>query len=73
MIEFKAFEAEVLQYVKDDRWLHILPSVPEDCRLRFISAIQAGVAMPFAFDLVLVSKHMKDNEFEKKLEEITVR
>ncbi|HEY1030274.1 MAG TPA: hypothetical protein VGD89_00755 [Flavipsychrobacter sp.] len=73
MIDYKAFETAVKEIVAEDRWLHILPAVPDGLRSRFLSAIKAGIGMPYAFDLVLVSKSMTDSAFEQKLRDITIR
>lgn len=72
MSDYKEFEAAVLRHITGDRWLHILPSVPADSRQRFLLAVQGGVALPQAYDLILVSKQMTDNEFAQKLRDITI-
>lgn len=52
-------------------WEHILPGVPQEYRERFINTIEKGVHMPMAFDLILMTKKLSDDEFYKKLEEQT--
>ena len=71
MIGFEDFITEVKKISSDfNNWAHVLPSVPVAHRLRYIEAVRAGLPMATAFDLVLLTANMNNNDFEKKLEEI---
>lgn len=54
-----------------EEWQHILPGVPPVYRARFIKVLDRGIDMPTAFDLVLVTKHMSNKEFQDKLDEMS--
>ncbi len=70
MKDRKEFEKQVKILVPgNDKWMHILHAVPEEHSHRFLDALQKGINMPTAFDLVLVSKHMTDTDFHQKLKE----
>ncbi|MBS1779386.1 MAG: hypothetical protein JST70_08665 [Bacteroidetes bacterium] len=50
----------------DEKWLHVLPEVPAEHRMRFIKVLESGIDIPLAFDLVLVTRAMDDAAFEAR-------
>jgi len=70
MMSYEEFESKVCSLQNgDEDWLHVLPGVPADHRMRFIKVLESGIDIPLAFDLVLVTRTMEDAEFEKRWQE----
>ncbi|MGN6478186.1 MAG: hypothetical protein ACTHKV_13255 [Flavipsychrobacter sp.] len=70
MMSYEEFESKVTSLQNgDEDWLHVLPGVPAEHRMRFIKVLESGIDIPLAFDLVLVTRTMEDAEFEKRWQE----
>ncbi len=65
MLQYKEFEKAIRSATGDafQRWMHLLPAVPVGQRYRYIVTIEAGFDMPTAFDYVLVSQTIPDEEY----------
>ncbi len=70
MIKYADFEEAVASVVGDiSNWRHILPAVPYAHRRRYIITIQEGFEMPVAFDMVMASLTLYEEDYLKFLEE----
>lgn len=71
MSGYRKFEEKVHERVgADNEWLHILAGIPVNGRNRFLLLLDHDVDMPTAFDIILVTKEMTDEDFLKKLEDV---
>lgn len=55
----------------NEKWLHILPSIRLEHRQRYIQLLEKGMDMPKAFDLLLLTKNVSDEEFKSKLQDLS--
>lgn len=70
MIKYADFEEAVASVVGDiSNWRHILPAIPYAHRRRYIITIQEGFEMPVAFDMVMASLTLYEEDYLKFLEE----
>ncbi|MEZ5016941.1 MAG: hypothetical protein R2800_07800 [Flavipsychrobacter sp.] len=65
MLQYKEFEKAIKSATGDafQRWMHLLPAIPMQQRYRYIVTIEAGFDMPTAFDYVMVSQTIPDEEY----------
>lgn len=65
MLHYEDFEAAVMELTGDEfrKWQHILPAIPLGHRFRYIRALEKDISPPMAFDYVMCSLSIKDDEF----------
>lgn len=65
MLKYKEFEIAIKSATGDafQRWMHLLPAIPMQHRYRYVVTIEAGFDMPTAFDYVMVSQTIPDEEY----------
>lgn len=71
MLRYKDFEAKIKTLSEDDfmRWVYILPAVPVHLRNRFVTTVEFGVDIPEAYDYVMTSQTIHDEEYLVFLEQ----
>ena len=70
MIKYADFEEAVAAAAGDiSNWRHILPAIPYAHRRRYLMTVQEGFEMPVAFDMVMASLTLYEDDYLKFLEE----
>ena len=65
MLQYKEFEIAIKSGAGDafQRWKHLLPAIPMQHRYRYVVTLETGFDMPTAFDYVMVSQTIPDEEY----------
>lgn len=65
MLRYKDFEQEIRAIAEDDfmRWVYLLPAVPVHLRKRFLTTVELGIEIPDAFDYVMTSQTIHEEEY----------
>ncbi|MEZ5017022.1 MAG: hypothetical protein R2800_08205 [Flavipsychrobacter sp.] len=66
MLQYEDFESNILAITGSlfYKWRHLLPAIPLAHRQRFLLAINKGFRLPQAYDFVMTSQTIHDDEFE---------
>ena len=65
LIEFEELVKSNKMY--DEHWVYILKKIPPILRKRYLATLNREINMPTAFDLVLASAHVDDEDYYKLL------
>lgn len=65
MLHYEDFEAAVMEHTgrEFNKWQHLLPAIPLAHRYRYLKALEKGFQPPKAFDYVMSSLSIRDDEF----------
>lgn len=70
MIKYADFEEAVASVVGDiTQWRHILPALPYAHRRRYLITVQEGFEMPVAFDMVMASLTLYEDDYLQFVQE----
>ena len=71
MLDYAKFIESIKQDTDEyEQWAHVLPAVPETQRERFLKIITMGLNIPKAYDLIIITKDLTEEEFDKEIKSL---